>query len=243
MGRLIRCSTHFVYEWLDDASERRGGRLIELEDPSTLTEEQEAAQVAEHPNSIRSCRDCIDHLLREQAAKLPPPAPTWLKLHRILLQTQDDIERSLPALQEQLLNPTHSPAALLNTRKRLLTLLANYDALARRIRDLPLSEGQPAGGSQERLQRAIATRAASYLSEKMGLLKGIGSFEDLHTDASSSAASSSGSRASTPPKTSQQQHQRSASSSHPQNGSGGAKALQERADKLAVLLESVSVCF
>lgn len=251
MARTMRCSTHFVYRWLTDAEKSRGGYLKELEDSSALSEEQEAAQAAANPDSVRSCRDCMDHLLREQAEKFPAPAPTWLKLHRILLQTQDDIERSLPGLQEQLLNPSQSPAALLTTRKKLLALLANYDALARRIRDLPLNEGQAAGGSQERLQRAIASRAAGYLSEKMGLLKGLGSFEDLHSDATSSASSST-SRASSPAggglarvsSAGGPQRKRTAAGQDEDKHRGGsgstsAKAFQERADKLAVLLESV----
>lgn len=236
ISKDARCSTHFIYDWLDANDRGKGGVVTELQDPSSLTEEQEAAQAASCPSTVRSCRECLDSLLRDQSAKFPAPVPTWLKLHRVLLQTQDDIERTLPALQEQLLNPGNSPAALLATRKKILALLANYDALARRIRDLPLAEGQSAGGSQERLQRAIATRASTYLSEQMGLLKGLGSFEDLHSDATSSA-SSSVSRNDPPSPSTSARRTKHINENDRTDISKGARELQERADKLAVLVE------
>lgn len=64
-------------------------------------------------------------------------------------------------------------------RKRLLTDLASYDTVSKRIRDLPLPEGAPPGGSQDRLQRALAARGQLYLSEKLGLLRSLGNVEEL----------------------------------------------------------------
>lgn len=76
-------------------------------------------------------------------------------------------------------------------RKRLLTDLASYDTVSKRIRDLPLPDGAPPGGSQDRLQRALAARGQLYLSDKLGLLRSLGNVEEL----SGSSASAKGKKA------------------------------------------------
>lgn len=72
-------------------------------------------------------------------------------------------------------------------RKRLLTDLASYDSIAKRIKDLPLLDGGVPGGSQDRLQRAVAARGTLFLSEKLGVLRSLGSID---ASLSSSGASS-----------------------------------------------------
>lgn len=64
-------------------------------------------------------------------------------------------------------------------RKRLLTTLASYDTISKRIRELPLNEGSLPGGSQDRLQRAVAARGTLFLGEKLGLLRSLGNLDEL----------------------------------------------------------------
>lgn len=64
-------------------------------------------------------------------------------------------------------------------RKRLLANLASYDTVSKRIRDLPLPEGAPLNGSQNRLQRGLAARGQLFLAEKLGLLRSLGNVEEL----------------------------------------------------------------
>lgn len=47
------------------------------------------------------------------------------------------------------------------------------------MRDLPLVDGSLPGGSQDRLQRAIASRGTLFLSEKLGLLRSLGNMEEI----------------------------------------------------------------
>jgi len=61
-----------------------------------------------------------------------------------------------------------SPEAALS-RKNLLQAFADYEALAKRIRFLPIN-GTP-GLSQERIQKAIGNRAALFLQKNMVPLK------------------------------------------------------------------------
>jgi rabenosyn-5 len=104
----------------------------------------------------------------------------------------------------------------------VVTRLASYDSLARRIRDLPSSNS-----SESRLQQAIAARAQLFLGDKMALIKGIGSFEELdeqpRRQAAAAAAASS--------------KRKSKQSNKPGAGDGPDAALEERAARLAVLLE------
>lgn len=44
---------------------------------------------------------------------------------------------------------------------------------------MPLPEGVPPHGSQDRLQRALAARGQLFLSEKLGLLRSLGNVEEL----------------------------------------------------------------
>ena len=122
---------------------------------------------------------------RQQALSRQAQPPQWLQLHEVLLSLQTEIDDGLPALQEEILNASLASltstqrATLLASRKRLVSLLASYDSLAKRIKDLPTA-GPPGGNNaQDRLQRAIANRAGLFLAERMGLLKGLGSFDDL----------------------------------------------------------------
>lgn len=79
-----------------------------------------------------------------------------------------------------LVSPSAHPSALAaqTLRKRLLTNLASYDTISKRIRDLPLSDSGVPGGSQDRLQRAVAQRGVLFLTEKLGLLRSLGNVDE-----------------------------------------------------------------
>lgn len=175
---------------------------------------------------------------RQQALSRTSQPPQWLKFHEVLLSLQSEIDDGLPALQEEILNASLASltstqrATLLASRKRLVSLLASYDALAKRIKDLPTGHN---GGAQDRLQRAIANRAALFLAERMGLLKGLGSFDDLPSTLG---------RASPEPRVGG-----SAKSAGKRNSKliptvdslAEQAAVTERAERLAVLLECVAI--
>lgn len=127
---------------------------------------------------------------RLQMKVLPIRTPTWLKLYEVLVELEHEINATLPSFQELVVllsNPSaasqsaHPPSAnhAKTLRKRLLTDLASYDTVSKRIRDLPLPPDAVPGGSQDRLQRALANRGAAFLSEKLGLLRSLGNVEEL----------------------------------------------------------------
>jgi rabenosyn-5 len=148
----------------------------------------------------------------------------------VLCQLEKEIDGSLPELQEALLDLDRTPdhrRTVLSCRKRVLTRLASYDSLARRIRDLPSTPGEA------RLQRAIAVRAQLFLSDKMALLRGIGSFEELE-DQPSSSASKKKSKNINPGGGAGAGAGAGGSNSHEL---GPNPAFEERAARLAVLLE------
>lgn len=147
------------------------------------------------------------------------------------MQIQSQIDAALPAFQEEILSSSTSLAnltpsqrnALLSSRKKLLSLLASFDSLSKKIRDLPTDAKAP-NGAQDRLQTAIANRAALYLQEKMGLLKGLGSFDDMPPAEPKSA-----------PK--QKRLRREASGRTAEEQMAERQEIEERAAKLTVLIE------
>ncbi|GAA5835296.1 hypothetical protein JCM9279_004500 [Rhodotorula babjevae] len=196
--RRERCSTFFTYESQALGEEKtRMGVVVEvppveqdLSIDAVLGPQAQAKKDKDERKTVRVCRDCLGTVLRQQLKTLPVRTPTWLKLYDVLVQLEKDIDETLPEFQELavvLSNPaaaTHSaspPSAkhAKTLRKRLLTDLASYDTVSKRIRDLPLPEGAPPGGSQDRLQRALAARGQLYLSDKLGLLRSLGNVEEL----------------------------------------------------------------
>ena len=107
--------------------------------------------------------------------------------------------------------PPQAERAALIGRKQLVSLLASYEQLAKRIVELPLPAGTSAGSSQDRLQRAMGSRAQNFLAEKLALLKGLG-FEELD-------------------------QRPAARKPKPKTETKRRLSLEERASKLAVLLE------
>ncbi|GAA5888022.1 hypothetical protein JCM6882_000253 [Rhodosporidiobolus microsporus] len=199
--RRERCSTFFTYEqqvFPPKAGEEKKpiGVVVEIppveQDLSIDAMLGAAGPVKERDErkKVRVCRDCLNTVMRQQLKTLPVRTPTWLKLYEVLVQLEKEIDETLPEFQELALTLQNPSAAAASSslpsasraktlRKRLLTDLASYDTISKRIRDLPLPEGIPLGGSQDRLQRALAARGTLYLSEKLGLLRSLGNVEEL----------------------------------------------------------------
>ncbi|SCV66929.1 BQ2448_5575 [Microbotryum intermedium] len=199
--RRERCSTFFTYEhqrFLIGGEKTPIGVVVEIEPveidlsfgavvPELTGGAPPPPKEKDERKKVRVCRDCLNTVLRQQLKTLPVRTPTWLKLYEVLVQLEQEIEKILPEFQELALGLQNSstrsvPAATsaLNLRKRLLTDLASYDTIAKRIRDLPLlTEIAQPGGSQDRLQQAIASRATLFLQEKLSLLRSLGDLDDL----------------------------------------------------------------
>ncbi|TFY67446.1 hypothetical protein EVJ58_g1618 [Rhodofomes roseus] len=117
---------------------------------------------------VRICRDCRPVLLREQYKHESRSIPIFFRLYDAFISLEKEIEDSLPQFQELMLTlskreqPTPEASA---ARKRLLEAFGQYDALAKRIRQLPTAAGP--GSSQDRIQAAIASRANQFLQKNM----------------------------------------------------------------------------
>jgi len=118
---------------------------------------------------VRICRECRTVLLRQQYLQDASHTPTSVRLYEALVQLEKEIEDVLPQFHELLLslsNDTSSStqhATSAAMRKRLLQSFAEYDRLAKRIRQLPCARES----SQDRIQNAISTRATLFLQKNM----------------------------------------------------------------------------
>ncbi|KAL9936079.1 hypothetical protein V8E36_004921 [Tilletia maclaganii] len=161
--------------------------------------------------AIRICKDCRGVIFRQQYMLESGPVPIWLKLYEALMRLQREIEESLPEFHEMVLGlQKHDASTTLGSstrttlklqrdaaqaRKQLLANFAAYDALAKRIRNLPtpasisraaaVKMGQQGAGQsqirggggrvselmlddpQERVQLAIWTNANLFLQKNM----------------------------------------------------------------------------
>ncbi|KAM5534103.1 hypothetical protein V8D89_012284 [Ganoderma adspersum] len=115
---------------------------------------------------VRICRDCKPVLLRQQYRQEMGVVPLFTRLYDAFISLEKEIEDELPIFQELIVNlakqerPTPEATA---ARKRLLEAFAQYDAIAKRIRQLPC----PQGGSQDRIQCAVIARANLFLQKNM----------------------------------------------------------------------------
>lgn len=115
---------------------------------------------------VRICRNCKPILARERCRQDVIHVPIFVRLYEAFVSLEKEIEEWLPQFQELLSTlsndsqPTKEASA---ARKRLLDAFAEYDALSKRIRNLPC----PPGSSQDRVQLAILTRANIFLQKNM----------------------------------------------------------------------------
>ncbi|KAJ7197138.1 FYVE zinc finger-domain-containing protein [Mycena pura] len=129
---------------------------------------QEPAEEEKFLRGVRICNQCRPVLLRQQYYQQGMQVPTFAKLYEAFITIEKEIEDSLPQFQELFLSlshdsqPTKEASAV---RKRLLEAFTQYDSLAKRIRNLPTTNGR--GSSQERVQIAVMTRANLFLQKNM----------------------------------------------------------------------------
>ncbi|KAH7908589.1 FYVE zinc finger-domain-containing protein [Hygrophoropsis aurantiaca] len=139
---------------------------------------------------VRICRDCQPILAREQYYQEVAHAPPFIRFYEAFIDVEKEIEDSLPQFQELLLTlsnddqPTKEASA---ARKRLLDAFAQYDALAKRICKIPCAKG----GSQDRVQNAILTRANLFLQKHMFPLQSLPKPKKHNKSSSSSSPSPS----------------------------------------------------
>ncbi|KAI6038458.1 hypothetical protein EDC04DRAFT_3022518 [Pisolithus marmoratus] len=115
---------------------------------------------------VRICRNCKPILGRERYRQDVMRVPIFVRLYEAFVSLEKEIDEWLPQFQELLstLSNDNQPTKEASTaRKRLLNAFAEYDALSKRIRNLPC----PPGSSQDRVQLAILTRANIFLQKNM----------------------------------------------------------------------------
>ncbi|GAA5868425.1 hypothetical protein JCM8547_006271 [Rhodosporidiobolus lusitaniae] len=207
--RRERCSTFITYEHqvfpspsAVDGEKRTYGVVVEIppveQDLSVdgmlgsvaVGGQSREKEKKDERKKVRVCRDCLNTVMRQQMKTLPVRTPTWLKLYEVLVQLEKEIDETLPEFQELAVTLQHPHKALASAappsashakhlRQKLLTNLASYDTISKRIQNLPLPPDAPLGGSQDRLQKALAGRGQMYLQEKLGLLRSLGNVEEL----------------------------------------------------------------
>ncbi|KAF8610000.1 FYVE-domain-containing protein [Ceratobasidium sp. AG-I] len=117
---------------------------------------------------VRICRTCRAVVAKQQYSVEAATVPAFSRVYQAMVRLEAEIEEDLPQFQELVLSvktgahpsTTTSTAAV---RKSLLDRFHEYDRLAKRLRALPCTPG----GSQERVQIAVATRANLFLQKNM----------------------------------------------------------------------------
>ncbi|KAJ7349165.1 FYVE zinc finger-domain-containing protein [Mycena albidolilacea] len=147
---------------------------------------QETAEEEKFLRGVRICSQCRPVMLRQQYHQQNMHVPSFVKLYEAFVILEKEIEDSLPQFQELILTLNHESQPTKEAsaaRKRLLEAFAQYDALAKRIRNLPTPNGH--GSSQERVQIAVMTRANLFLQKNMFPLQSLPT--PKHAKAASSA--------------------------------------------------------
>ncbi|KAJ3818837.1 FYVE zinc finger-domain-containing protein [Lentinula raphanica] len=215
-----------VEEGVDYGVRKRKPSSVDLRPQDQRAVKQDPAEDEEEKflRGVRICRECKPVLRRQQYVRERTPgadriAGEFLTLYEALIGLEREIEEKLlPKFEELLdgLNKSKSSgetstlelssltATAATERKHLLQVFAKYDALAKRIRNLPPSNGNKRipgskdvkkdGGlsSQERVQAAIAVRAARFLEVRMVGLGVVPAERDQkHKRSASSSRSSS----------------------------------------------------
>ncbi|KAG1835586.1 hypothetical protein EV424DRAFT_1357656 [Suillus variegatus] len=107
-----------------------------------------------------------EKFLRGQYWQEMASVPPFVRFYDAFISLEKEIEDAIPQFQELLLTlsnddqPTKEASA---ARKRLLDAFAQYDVLAKRIRDIPCNTGS----SQNHVQLAVLSRANLFLQKHM----------------------------------------------------------------------------
>ncbi|KAG8692578.1 carboxypeptidase Y-deficient [Ceratobasidium sp. 395] len=117
---------------------------------------------------VRVCRTCRSVVAKQQYHMEAATVPAFSRVYQAMLRLEAEIEEELPQFQELVLsiktgNHSVSTAATAAARKSLIDRFHEYDRLAKRLQALPC----PPGGSQERVQLAVAARANVFLQKHM----------------------------------------------------------------------------
>ncbi|KAG8886009.1 carboxypeptidase Y-deficient [Tulasnella sp. 331] len=144
-----------------------------------------------HSRGVRICRDCNAVVQRQQFSLESAYVPPYARLYRTMIRVEQQIESSLPSFQEMIIAAesvdSKAQHAAASARKELLEMFAEYDAISKRVRALPCATG----GSQDRLQAAITTRANLFLQQHMLPLKSLAAFSQKQKHCQTSSQSSS----------------------------------------------------
>ncbi|KAF8628449.1 hypothetical protein AX15_003964 [Amanita polypyramis BW_CC] len=141
---------------------------------------------------VRICRTCRPVLLRRKYRQEASLIPSFVRLHNELIDLEREIEAALPQFQELVLGLSHNDPPTKEAsavRKRLLEAFAQYDALSKRIYQLPCINGP--GSSQYRVQSAVLARTNIFLQKNMFPLKSL-STTDTSTPRKSDAENVTG---------------------------------------------------
>ncbi|KAF8319345.1 hypothetical protein DL93DRAFT_2225285 [Clavulina sp. PMI_390] len=175
--------------------------------------------------NFRICRECNAIISRKEMLYEAHTATAFTRLHALLLRVESDIETSLASLQTLLPDLSFAPELtsspeILHLRKELTTLFADYDAIAKRIRGLPVppppavaaaagkkkavdggkkgTDGGMTISAQERVQLAVWTRAVNFMQMHVGLMQRLPKPPTHKHSSSSVSRSQSQSGSSTP---------------------------------------------
>ncbi|KZP32517.1 hypothetical protein FIBSPDRAFT_774430 [Athelia psychrophila] len=155
-----------VGEGVDYGVRRR--RASSVSSPTGKVNDEATPEEEKFLKGVRICRQCRPILSRQQHHQEIAHVPTFSRLYEAFISLEREIEDSLPQFQELILSlsnedqPTKEASA---ARKRLLEAFGQYDALAKRIVKIPCPTGK--GSSQDRVQRAILSRANLFLQKNM----------------------------------------------------------------------------
>lgn len=192
--RPVQCSILFVVdpksrkieevgEGVDYGVKKR--RVGSVSGPGSVGKTEEPEDDSEKfLKGVRICQDCRPILLRQQYYQEMNTVPAFSKLYQLLIELEKELEDCLPQFQELIVSLNHDEHPTKEAtaaRKRLLDIFAQYDAVAKRIRNLPCTPGS----SQERVQMAVTTRANMFLQKHMFPLQSLPNAKPKHKKSSS----------------------------------------------------------
>ncbi|KAK0227996.1 FYVE zinc finger-domain-containing protein [Armillaria fumosa] len=192
--RPVQCSILFVVdpksrkieevgEGVDYGVKKR--RVGSVSGPGSVGKTEEPEDDSEKfLKGVRICQDCRPILLRQQYYQEMNTVPAFSKLYQVLIELEKELEDCLPQFQELIVSLNHDEHPTKEAtaaRKRLLDIFAQYDAVAKRIRNLPCTPGS----SQDRVQMAVTTRANMFLQKHMFPLQSLPKTKPKHKKSSS----------------------------------------------------------
>ncbi|KIL69639.1 hypothetical protein M378DRAFT_68590 [Amanita muscaria Koide BX008] len=159
-----------VDEGVDYGVRRRNGKSNEHSRGTTVLDSDDEKFL----KGVRICRDCQPVLLRRKFYQELSLVPSFVRFHKVLVDLEQEIEAALPQFHELILGLSHNDTPTKEAsaaRKRLLDAFSEYDALSKRIYQLPCPNGPKS--TQHRIQTAVLARASLFLQKNMFPLKSL----------------------------------------------------------------------